>query len=81
MLKAFYCVVISSSITDVFCAQTLIYSALFVVPMSKVLLRLFIVLAMCYVRIAAFLLYGAAFSAVYILIQTGVCIRGKVLSL
>ena len=32
---------------------------------------------MCYVRIAAFLLYGEAFSAVYILIQTGVCIRGK----
>ena len=32
---------------------------------------------MCYVRIATFLLYGAAFSAVYILIQTGICIRGK----
>lgn len=41
VLKAFYCVIISSCITAVFCAKTLVYSALFVVPMSKVLLLAF----------------------------------------
>ena len=41
VLKVFYCIAISSSITDVFCAKTLIYSALVVVLMSKELLPAF----------------------------------------
>lgn len=81
VLKSFYCVVISSSITDVFCAQTLIYSALFVVLMSKELLPAFYCSSDVLYAYNGFLLYRAAFSAVYILIHTGICIKGMVLSL
>ena len=68
MFGGFYCVALSSCITDVFCDQTLIYSVLFVVPMSKGLLSAFYCSSDVLYAYNGFLLYRAAFSAVYLLI-------------